>query len=142
VRIVDANVLLHAYNVSAPAHPQARRWLENALSDDEALGLPWVVILAFLRISTNPRALPRPLSIDNASEIVDALLNYPPVRVVEPGPEHWLQMRRLISKLGIAGNLTTDTHLAALAIEHGATLISYDSDFSRFEHLRWECPEA
>ena len=72
--------------------------------------------------------------------MVDQLLSYPPVRVLEPGPEHWRQLRRLLREAGSAGNLTTDGHLAALAIEHGATLVSYDRDFSRFASLRWERP--
>lgn len=140
MRVIDANVLLHAYNPSAPLHDQARRWLEEALSGDEPVGLAWVVILAFLRIATNPRAVTLPLPVDRACETVDQLLSYPPVRVVEPGPEHWRHARRLLCEVGSAGNLTTDTHLAALAIEHGATLVSYDHDFARFEHLRWERP--
>jgi len=141
VKIVDVNLLLHAYNPSAPLHVQARRWLESALSGDESVGLPWVVILAFLRIATNPRAVTRPLSVERACETVDQLLGYPGVRIVQPGPEHWLQVRRLLLEVGSAGNRTTDTHLAALAIEHGATLVSYDNDFARFPHLRWEHPE-
>jgi len=140
VKIVDVNVLLHAYSPSAPLHAEARRWLESALSGDESVGLPWVVILAFLRIATNPRAVTLPVSVERACETVDQLLGYPPVRIVQPGPEHWLQVRRLLLEVGSAGNLTTDTHLAALAIEHGATLVSYDNDFARFDRLRWQRP--
>jgi len=140
VKIVDVNVLLHAYSPSAPLHAAARSWLESALSGDESVGLPWVVILAFLRIATNPRAVTLPVSVERACETVDQLLGYPPVRIVQPGPEHWLQVRRLLLEVGSAGNLTTDTHLAALAIEHGATLVSYDNDFARFDRLRWQRP--
>lgn len=140
MKVVDANVLLHAYNPSAPLHAEARSWLESALSDEEPVGLAWIVILAFLRIATNPRAVSVPASIERACETVDQLLGYPPVRVVQPGPEHWRQVRRLLLEVGSAGNLTTDTHLAAIALEHGATLVSYDNDFARFERLRWERP--
>lgn len=140
MRVIDANVLLHAYNPSAPLHHEARQWLEAALSEDEPIGIPWVVLLAFLRIATSARAVARPLPVDRACETVDRLLSYPPVRVVEPGPEHWRHLRRLLHELGSAGNMTTDAHLAALAIEHGATLVSYDHDFSRFGFLRWERP--
>lgn len=121
-------------------HVPARAWLESALSGDESVGLPWVVILAFLRIATNPRAVERPLSIERACETVDELLDCPPVHVLQPGPGHWSEVRRLLLEVGAAGNLVTDAHLAALAIEHGAILTSYDADFARFEHLRWERP--
>ncbi len=140
MKIVDVNVLLHAYSASAPLHAEARGWLESALSGDETIGLPWVVILAFVRIATNPRAVTLPVSVERACESVNQLLGYPPVRIVQPGPEHWLQVRRLLLEVGSAGNLTTDTHLAALAIEHGATLVSYDNDFARFDRLRWQRP--
>lgn len=140
MKIVDVNVLLHAYSASAPLHAEARGWLESVLSGDETIGLPWVVILAFVRIATNPRAVTLPVSVERACESVNQLLGYPPVRIVQPGPEHWLQVRRLLLEVGSAGNLTTDTHLAALAIEHGATLVSYDNDFARFDRLRWQRP--
>ncbi|MEE9279319.1 MAG: TA system VapC family ribonuclease toxin [Myxococcota bacterium] len=140
MKIVDVNVLLHAYNPSAPLHTEARSWLESALSGEESVALAWVVLLAFLRIATNPRAVTLPVSIERACETVDQLLGYPPVRIVQPGPEHWLRVRQLLLEVGSAGNLTTDTHLAAIALEHGATLVSYDNDFARFEQLRWERP--
>ena len=117
---------------------RAASWSRH--SREGSIGLPWVVILAFLRITTNPRAVTLPLSVERACEVVDQLLGYPPVRIVQPGPEHWLQVRRSLLAVGSAGNLTTDTHLAALAIEQGATLVSYDNDFARFDHLRWERP--
>ena len=141
MKLLDANVLLHAYNPHAPMHAGARRWLEGALSDDEPVGLAWIVLLAFIRISTNPRAVASPVKIELVCETLDQLLQCAPVRVVQPGPEHWSHVRRLLLAVGTGGNLTTDAHLAALAIEHGATLISYDNDFGRFEHLRWERPE-
>lgn len=140
MKIVDANVLLHAYNRSAPLHAEAREWLESALSQDETVGLAWVVLLAFLRISTNPRAMTDPVSVERGCEVIRQLLEYDPVRIVQPGPEHWLQMERILLKLGAGGNLTADAHLAALAIEHGATLVSYDTDFARFDHLQWTTP--
>jgi len=140
VKLVDANVLLHAHNASAPRHAAARAWLEEALSGDEPVALAWIVVLAFLRIATSPRALTRPLATEAACGIVDRLLEQPPVRLLEAGPEHWRHLRRLLHETGSAGNLTTDAHLAALAIEHGATLVTYDHDFGRFEHLRWERP--
>lgn len=140
MKLVDVNVLLHAYNPSSPMHDESRAWLESALSDEEPVGLAWVVILAFLRIATSPRAMTSPIPIERACETVDQLLDYPSVRSVQPGPEHWRQVRRLLMEAGSAGNLTTDAHLAAIAIEHGATLFSYDNDFGRFEDLRWERP--
>jgi len=140
VKLVDANVLLYALNPSAALHAEARDWLEGALSGDEPVGLAWVVLLAFLRISTHPRAVTRPIPTERACESIAEVLACPPVRLVEPGPAHWDPLRRFLRRAGTAGNLVTDAHLAALAVEQGATLVSYDRDFGRFEHLRWELP--
>jgi uncharacterized protein len=142
VKIVDTNLLLYAANRQSPLHAQCRTWLEAALEGEEAIGLAWVVLLGFVRIATNPRAFSQPLSASEAIDRVNEWLAASCSTVIEPGEEHWRLMREMLGTLGTAGNLTTDIHLAALAIERGATLVSCDSDFSRFKRLKWENPVA
>ncbi|GBD32538.1 MAG: ribonuclease VapC33 [Gemmatimonadales bacterium] len=137
---MDLNLLLYACNRDAPNHSRARVWLEQALSDDEVVALPWAVILGFLRLVTNPRVFPRPLSPDQAIGIVDGWLSQPHVVPLVPGSEHWRILKDLLSGSGTAGNLTTDAHLAALAIEYGADLYSTDSDFARFPRVSLKNP--
>jgi uncharacterized protein len=140
VKLVDVNVLLYAVDESAPMHLRARRWLEETLSGTETIALPWIVLLAFVRLSTRHALFERPLAADEAFDIIDGWLAQPCVAVVHPGPRHAGVLRDLITPLGTAGNLTTDAHLAALAIENGALLCSGDTDFARFPGLRWTDP--
>ena len=108
----------------------------------ETVALPWVVVLGFLRITTSHRIMPRPLTAEQALAIVDGWLEMPGVVLLNPGEEHWSILRELLAASGTAGNLTTDAHLAALAIEHGCELYSTDGDFARFGRLRWVNPIA
>jgi uncharacterized protein len=140
MKIVDLNVLLYAVNSEAALHERARRWWEQALNDEETLGLPWVVLLGFLRLSTNARVFPRPLTPGVAASKIDAWLARDNVRVVRENEAHWETLKPLLGGTGTAGNLTTDAHLAALAISHDAVLVSSDGDFGRFKNLRWENP--
>ena len=140
MRIVDLNVLLYAVNSDSAHHAAVRAWWERALSEDDAVGLPWIVLLGFLRLATNPRVFPRPLDAAAAIGKLDAWLALENVRVPRERDDHWERMRRLLAGSGTAGNLTTDAHLAALAIGHDATLASCDGDFARFKGLRWENP--
>jgi toxin-antitoxin system PIN domain toxin len=140
--VPDANLLIYAVNKSAPLHRQAKSWLEEVLSDAETIGLPWNVVLAFLRITTRQGPLRHPLSLAQAFNIVDAWLEQPAVNVIHPGPRHARLLRDLLEPLGTGGNLTSDAHLAAMAIEYGAELYSSDSDFARFAGLRWRNPLA
>lgn len=110
------------------------------MSGGERIALTWTVLLGFIRLTTSPRILERPLSVDDALRTVDAWLAQPSVTPLEPGDNHWMILRELVADAGAAGNLTTDAHLAALAIEHGAELCSTDSDFARFKRLRWTNP--
>jgi toxin-antitoxin system PIN domain toxin len=142
VKLVDLNVLLYAINRDSAHHAACLRWWEAALNDDEPIGLAWVVLLGFLRVVTHPRLLPRPLSSEAAIERVDTWLAQPPVRVVGETEEHWRVLKELLADAGTIGNLTTDAHLASLAIAYGATLVSCDADFGRFRALRWENPAA
>ncbi len=138
--VVDLNLLLYATNRDAADHERARRWLEEVLSGDEPVGLAWLVLLGFVRISTHHRVLARPLSAAQAFELVDEWLAQPAVRIVEATERHWTIVKQLLEPLGSAGNLTSDAHLAALALEHGAKLCSTDRDFGRFPHLQWVNP--
>jgi hypothetical protein len=140
VKIVDLNILLYAANRDSPRHAEAKAWLEDLLSGEETVALPWVVLLGFLRLTTNPRVMPRPITVTEAAAVVDGWLAQPSVIALNAGDEHWRILRTLIAASGSAGNLTTDAHLAALAIEHGAELCSTDGDFARFAHLRWVNP--
>ena len=134
--LVDANLLLYAYDSSSPFHGKARTWWENTLSATEAVRLSWQTVLAFVRVSTNPRVLVAPLSPARALSHVDTWLEVPTVEILQPGVQHWALFKQLIAAIGTAANLTMDAHLAALAIEHGCTLCSTDTDFARFEGLR------
>ncbi len=136
----DVNLLLYAYDTAAPHHLAARDWWEGALSGDEPVGLAWVTLLAFVRITTRRAIFEEPFSVDEAVGHVDSWLAQPQVMVVHPGHRHAEHLFRFLRRLGTAGNLTTDAHLAALAIEHGCTLHSTDADFARFPGLRWRNP--
>lgn len=134
--LVDANLLLYAVNSDLPQHVKARRWWEEALRGDQSIGLPWVVILAFLRITTNARVFERPLPVERACAYIEEWLSLPTVRAVVPGHGHWAILHSLLVQCGTGGNLTTDAHIAALALEHGYTVCSSDHDFGRFGGVR------
>lgn len=140
MRIADLNLLLYAVNADSAHHAAALAWWNRALSEDETVGLPWVALLGFLRIAANARIFPRPLEAGVAIGKVDGWLARDNVRLVREKENHWEVLRRLLAASGTAGNLTTDAHLAALAISHDATLMSSDADFGRFKGLRWENP--
>lgn len=138
--VVDLNILIYAVNADAMSHSQARRWWERALSEGETIGLAWSVVFGFLRLTTNARIMPRPLTPEQAFSIIDDWLAQPIVQTVAPTERHWAIVKELLAPLGAAGNLTSDAHLAGLAIEHGARLFSTDNDFARFAGLRWVNP--
>ena len=140
MRIVDLNVLLYAVNSDAPQHDAALGWWEKAVNDEDTVGLAWVVLLGFLRLATSPRVFPRPLAPHTASAKLDAWLALDNVRIVREKDDHWESLKALLRGAGTAGNLTTDAHLAALALSHDAVLVSCDTDFARFKGLRWENP--
>lgn len=141
MKLVDANVLLYAVNSDADHHERSRRWLDAALSGADTVGFAWVALLAFVRLSTREGLFPRPLSMDEAMDRVDAWLAAPPAVVLEPTIEHGRVLRSLLAPLTTAGNLVNDAHLAALAVEHKCDIVSFDNDFSRFSGVRWHEPE-
>jgi toxin-antitoxin system PIN domain toxin len=140
VRVVDANVLLYAVNPAAPRHHRARAWLDAALRAGETVGFAWTVLLTFLRIATHPGVFPRPLAVDAAVRTAELWLAQPPAVVVEPTARHLGLLAGLLAESGTAGNLVNDAHLATLALEHRAELVSFDRDLLRFEGVRLAVP--
>ena len=134
--LLDANILLYAYDLSSPVHTTARTWLTQALSGSEPVGLSWPAILAFLRISTNRKVFQEPFSIEEAITIVDDWLSRPSVRLLQAGEHHWTVLRKLLGETGSTGKLVMDAHLAALAVEHDTVLVTRDRDFAQFRGLR------
>jgi hypothetical protein len=136
VRNPDTNVLVNAVNAGSVHHEAAQDWLSSRLSGAETVGFAVVALIGFVRISTHPRIFEAPLQPAQALDHVDAWLARAVSTVVHPGPRHMALFRSLVEHTGTAGNLTTDAHLAALAIEHRATLATFDGDFHRFPSLK------
>ena len=138
--LIDANLLLYAYDTASENQAEAKRWLEEILSRPEQIRLPWVTILAFLRISTSARAFRHPLSAKEALAVVSEWLSRPNVHTINPTERHFQILSTLLLVAQASGSLVTDAHLAALAIEHGALLCTTDRDFARFPGLRFQNP--
>lgn len=134
--LVDANLVIYAYHSGHPHHVAARSWLEDSIGGSEPVGFAVVTLLAFLRISTDPRIHREPLSTATAIGIIRSWLDHPNVRMASPTEAHWRTLQEVSAKGQARGPLLMDAHLAALAIEHGATLATTDRDFSRFPGLR------
>ncbi len=138
--IPDVNILLHAYRKESPQHSEARHWWEQTLERQRPIGLAWVTILGFIRITTHRGISVHPLFPADAMRRIQALLENPHVQIIAPGEQHAEILFELLEKVGVAGNLTTDAHLAALALEYQAEIASTDTDFARFPRLRWFNP--
>jgi uncharacterized protein len=135
VKLLDANILLYAYNADSPHHDVCRAWLEAALNGAEPVALPWQTVIAFIRIATNPRAVAQPLAVSQACAIVDRWLQQANVTTLLPTERFWPILREQLLDGRITGPLVTDAALAAQALEHGAVLCSTDRDFRRFRGL-------
>lgn len=134
--IPDANILLYAYVPTFAEHKDAKKWLETALSEKrEIIGLAWQSVTAFLRIGTNPRIFQKPFSIDEAEKRLNQLFAHPLVQTVAPTEKHWRVFSEILREEQIAADLVMDAHLAALAIEHRATIATTDRDFLRFSKI-------
>ncbi|HET7711134.1 MAG TPA: type II toxin-antitoxin system VapC family toxin [Thermoanaerobaculia bacterium] len=136
--LIDVNLLIYALDRDSPQHRKARQFLEETLSSSTPVGLAWIVVLAFLRVTTRSGIMRNPLLPERAVRYVDSWLERPNVSLVSPGERHWAILRNILRVSGTAGNLTSDAHLAALAIEHGYAIYSTDHDFRRFagiEHV-------
>jgi toxin-antitoxin system PIN domain toxin len=140
--VLDANILLYAYDSAASHHAKARAWIEQVFSGTESIGLPWQTAAAFLRIMTNPKLPGERFSLQEAVQIVDGWLEQPNIRMLAPGDDHWLLLRQMIVEGQAPGPLVTDAQLAALTIEFGGVLHTTDRDFARFPSLRWMNPLA
>jgi hypothetical protein len=138
--IVDANVLLYAVDTESAHHVRAREWLDSALSGAESVALAWIALLAFVRLATSASVFAHPLDAGDALDQVERWLGAPAAVTVTPTPRHPAILRGLLTDTGTAGNLTTDAHLAALAVEHAADIVSYDRDFDRFPGVRHRLP--
>jgi uncharacterized protein len=140
VIIPDINLLIYAYDSTSRFHPGALRWWEELLSGTETVGLPWISVLGFLRIMTNPRVMQHPMPMSKALKAVEQWMERPNICAVSPGPGHFALLARFLDEAGGAANLTTDAHLAALAVEHKGILHTSDTDFGRFAGLKWVNP--
>jgi toxin-antitoxin system PIN domain toxin len=140
VILVDANLLLYAYHPRAEQHEKSRTWLEAVLSGPDLVRFAWLTLWAFLRIATSPRVFDRPLSVSEAEAAISSWLGQPTVGVLEPGEQHWDILRSLVRDGQTTGPLVMDAVLAAIALEHGATICTTDRDFSRFSKLKWMNP--
>ena len=142
MKLLDVNLMIYVVDEEAREHERTLRWFEQALSGTETVALAWFALLGFLRITTRRQSTRDPWPIESALEEIQRWLAQPVATVIHPTDRHAAVLRDLLPPLGAGGNLTSDAHLAALAIEHGATLCSHDNDFSRFPGLRWEDPLA
>lgn len=140
MKLVDANVLLYAVHQEAEHHATSLTWLDRTLSATEAVVFPWISLIAFLRLSTHPSVYENPQSVPQAFENLEAWLDVPVVVTGEPDVHHPARMRDLLAAAGGGGNLVNDAHLAALALQYDATVVTYDTDFGRFPGVRWERP--
>jgi len=140
VIVPDLNLLVYAYNLDAPGHRRAKAWWESCLSEARPVGLPWVVTLGYLRLTTSRRVLVDPFTAQEALGHIRSWLERPQVQILQPGSRHLDLLDGLMQESQASGDLTTDVHLAALAIEHQAELHTNDGDFSRFPGLRWVNP--
>jgi toxin-antitoxin system PIN domain toxin len=141
VKLLDLNVLVYAIDETAHHHRTARPFLADAMSSSETIGIPTAVAIGFVRLTTNPRVMVEPLDTATSIGVVTGWLSRPNVVVPGPTRRHFDILGELLAGLGTAGNLVSDAHLAALAIEHGAELCSYDHDFARFPGLDWRPPD-
>jgi uncharacterized protein len=140
VIVLDANILLYAYDTTAPLHVKALDWLEETFSGTAPVGLPWPCISAFLRIMTDPRLPGERFMVEDAAQVVESWLDQPNVRALAPGDDHWPLFRRMMVDGQARASLISDAHLAALTIEYGGVLHTTDRDFARFPGLRWRNP--
>jgi toxin-antitoxin system PIN domain toxin len=140
MKLVDTNVLVYAVNGSVVHHLAARRWLDSALGGGAPVGFAWLALVGFVRLVTSPAVFPDPLPSEAAMDRVDAWLSARPAAILQPGQRHASLMREMLEHAGGGGNLTNDAHLAALAREHKATVVTFDQDFERFPGVRSERP--
>ncbi len=138
MKLPDTNVFLYSVNPLSSHHKQAALWLGDAFDSAPGVGLAWLALIGFIRLSTQPAILPKPLSVANATSVVEDWLLHPRARLLHPPERHSGILSRLLLVAGTAANLTYNAHLAALGLEHGATVGSFDKDFKKFSGLKLE----
>jgi len=136
----DVNVLVHAHNSDSAVHAPARRWWDACLAGSEGVGLAWAALLGFIRLTTNRKVVAQPLSVAEVMGRLASWLELPHVHVAQPSDTHFSRLRSELERLGTAANLTTDAHLAVIAMERGYVLYTTEADFARFPGLRWRNP--
>ena len=138
--VPDLNLLVYAHSTGAPLHDRARRWWEDLVNGTERVGVPWLVAAGFVRLLTHPSVLSTPAAPGYAVELMAEWFRSPSVTPLNPGTQHVAIFRDMLVAAAVGGNLVTDAHIAALAIEHQAEVHSNDNDFARFPGLRWRNP--
>jgi len=140
MKLVDVNILVYVASRQSKFHQQALKWWTTAFDGNEPVGLCWPVLIGFVRIMTSAKILPDPLSLDQCIERIDAWLAHSNTVLLQESQNHWDILRDIMIDANVRENVTTDAHLAALAISRGATMVSFDNDFRRFRQLRLENP--
>jgi uncharacterized protein len=140
VIVLDANLLLYAYDSTSSQHTAARRWIEEIFTAKEPVGIPWQTVSAFLRIATNTVLKGQRFTIEEAVELVDRWRERPNVHFLSTDKNHWDVFQQMLRGGQVRGPLVSDAQLAAIAVEHGGILYTTDRDFSRFPGLRWKNP--
>ena len=138
MKLPDVNLLLYSVNKRSPNHERASRWLEAAFRESAGVGFAWIVLVGFIRLSTRQNIMPAPLALGDALALVDGWLSHPRAKVINPGQRQADILARLLFAVGSGGNLTNDAHLAAIAMEHGGTVATFDKDFKKFTGLSLE----
>lgn len=138
MKLVDTNILVYAVDSDSPYHNRSSRWIEDTLASQSGMALAWLGLVGFIRLTTKKGILNKPLTVADALAMVDDWLGHPNSHLVHPGTRHADILARLLLQVGTAGNLTNDAHLAALAIEHNAEMVSFDLDFKRFSGLKFQ----
>ena len=136
----DTNLFLYAYREDVESHDVARAWWEDLIAGRERVGIPWAVISGFVRIMTNPRSVTFPILPTVAFDTVNTWFEHPHIITINPGSQHMSLFRQNLERAGVGGNLVTDAHIAALAMEYQAEVHTNDRDFARFPGLRWRNP--
>lgn len=138
MKLVDTNILVYAADADSPHHVTSRNWIEHTLSDPSGMGMAWLSVVGFIRLTTHPRIARAPRSVPQALGYVHDWLAHPNAHILQPAAHHADILARLLLAVGTAGNLTNDAHLAALAIEHHAEIATFDRDFKRFSGLQFQ----
>ncbi len=138
--IPDANLLIYSADSRSIFHQRAHAWWKGVINGEEAVGLSWLVLVAYVRVLSSARMTLNPIGVSELLEEVETWLGAPQVQVLQPTSRHPQAIRSLLVPTSVGGNLVNDAHLGALALEYGGTVHSADTDFARFPNIRWVNP--